>query len=87
MIQLIKEEGCDQMGSVLELCCICREPTPFWTNLSDRKPGQQVACCEKCAKLANPEHIPSKEVWCARERILRTRENAMPARTVRRVLI
>jgi len=32
-----------------EKCCFCRTPSPFWTSLSDRKPGEQVACCTLCA--------------------------------------
>ena len=53
----------------LERCCICRDKTPFWTELPDRKPGEQVALCPACAKLAEPQDIPTKELWCRRERI------------------
>lgn len=52
-----------------ENCCFCRKRTPFWTTLSDRTPGQQVACCESCAKRAHTQDVPIKEDWCRRERI------------------
>lgn len=58
----------------MERCCFCRQPTPYWTTLPDRTPGQQVACCETCAPIRNPEEVPSKAVWCGLEREIRKRE-------------
>jgi len=52
-----------------ERCCFCRKPTPFWTQLENRTPGQQVACCEACASRAHVQDVPTKAVWCRRERI------------------
>jgi hypothetical protein len=67
MIATTAEPG--GMGTLHERCCFCREPTRRWTNLPERKPGEQVACCESCAKEAKTEDVPAKEVWCRRERI------------------
>lgn len=53
----------------VERCCFCRNVTPFWTSLSDRKGGQQVACCEHCAGRGDPVDVPTKDQWCRRERI------------------
>jgi len=51
-----------------EHCCFCGEPTRHWTDLPDREPGQQVACCVRCA-VQNPwESVPSKTAWLAKER-------------------
>jgi len=52
-----------------ERCCFCRTPTPIWTDLPNRTPGEQVACCDRCAKRAHPQDVPTKAVWCRRERI------------------
>lgn len=52
-----------------ERCCFCRKPTPFWTALEDRTPGQQVACCETCSGLHEPSEVPSKAEWCDSERV------------------
>ena len=52
-----------------ERCCFCRTPTPFWTEIKTRSQGDQVACCEACAKRATPEDVPSKRVWMRRETI------------------
>lgn len=52
-----------------ERCCFCRARTSFWTEMPDRKPGDQVACCEGCARQAFPADVPSKRVWCRREDI------------------
>lgn len=54
-----------------ERCCFCRIPTKFWTRVSGRKCGQQVACCESCASRASERDIPSKHDWCRRELIAR----------------
>lgn len=47
----------------LERCCFCHMPTPFWTALSARSPGQQVACCESCALVFDVDVVPSKDEW------------------------
>lgn len=56
-----------------ERCCLCRTPTRWWTTLSDRKPGEQVALCEGCALTATPATIPTKRAWCDKERALNPR--------------
>ena len=53
-----------------ERCCICRTKTRWWTKLSDRTPGGQVALCPKCAVTTAPESIPTKDAWCDKEREL-----------------
>ena len=52
----------------MELCCFCRTPTEFWTEIESR-PADHVACCESCASRAWEEDVPSKSVWIRRERI------------------
>ena len=47
-----------------EPCCFCDMPTPFWTAMRKREPGEQVACCTKCAPHHNQRDVPSKEKWC-----------------------
>lgn len=49
---------------VAERCCFCHQPTRHWTNLPERSPGQQVACCEGCAGIFEPEVVPAKMEWC-----------------------
>lgn len=53
-----------------ERCCFCRTPSRMWTDLPDRTPGQQVACCERCASERIPEEVPTKEQWFRAERII-----------------
>ena len=53
----------------LECCCFCRKPSNSWTKLPNRTGGDQVACCDSCAKRAHPEDVPSKRVWMRREAI------------------
>jgi len=53
----------NDMGPVLERCCFCRDHTRYWIVNAD------VACCESCASRATKDDIPSKQVWCRRERI------------------
>lgn len=60
----------DSFGPWLERCCVCRERTPYWTVLPDRTPGQQVACCQSCAKTVEPHEVPTKREWCDKERRL-----------------
>lgn len=67
MIPIHREESAKCMP--IERCCFCRDTTHFWTSLEDRAPGQQVACCHLCAIRANPEDVPSKQVWLRLERI------------------
>jgi len=50
-----------------EHCCFCCKPTAFWTKLPDRKPGEQVACCESCAGVNTPDDVPTKKTWCDAE--------------------
>jgi len=57
----------------LEKCCFCRKPTPYWTHLEDRTPGEQVACCETCAAVKLPAQVPTKKEWCAKEARLEAR--------------
>ena len=54
----------DPTPNVMEVCVFCRTPTRYWYTPSD------VACCQNCAKEANPEDVPTKEQWCRRERIV-----------------
>lgn len=65
-VQIVREPTGDPP---MEHCCFCRVVTSFWTAISDREPGEQVACCEHCASRAFPEDVPSKRVWCRREAI------------------
>lgn len=51
----------------IELCCVCRTPTRMWTDLPDRTPGQQVACCKTCATVKAPAQVPTKAEWCDKE--------------------
>ena len=51
----------------LENCCFCRKPTPYWTALKDRTPGEQVACCETCAAGKMPTQVPTKQEWFDKE--------------------
>jgi hypothetical protein len=46
----------------LENCCICEQPTPYWYIPND------VACCQGCAKDADPAKMPTKKEWVAKER-------------------
>jgi len=50
-----------------ERCCFCRKRTRMWTALHDRSPGQQVACCEVCAKSHVPKDVPTKAEWFRQE--------------------
>jgi len=59
----------DPDGEAVERCCFCRARSLTWTNLPDRAPGEQVACCAKCAARARPSQVPSKREWCERETV------------------
>lgn len=48
---------------IQERCCFCREHTRYWVVNMD------VACCQRCARYADPDDVPAKAVWCQRERI------------------
>ena len=61
MIRVVKEPDPEPP---FEECCFCFTQTRFWTFLVDRTPGQQVACCEPCAKTHEPSDVPSKHDWC-----------------------
>jgi hypothetical protein len=61
MIHVQKEP--EASGLPLEACCFCRAATDYWTALADRTPGQQVACCERCAETHMPVQVPSKGAW------------------------
>lgn len=63
----------DPDGPPYERCCFCRARTAYWTDLPDRDPGKQVACCPKCAKKATPKDVPSKKTWWRREVIAEDR--------------
>jgi hypothetical protein len=62
VIEVHHEEGVEDLQSV-ERCCFCRNSTRFWYKPKD------VACCRECALRAEPEDVPTKKVWCRRERI------------------
>lgn len=57
MVKVTKEP--EEFGPPLEPCSICYERTKFWYVPKD------VALCQRCAKTAKPDDIPSKERWCA----------------------
>ena len=67
---MIKVEQEPDAEPPFEPCCFCRKPTPFWTCLEGRNEGQQVACCKSCALYAHVQDVPTKAVWCRRERIV-----------------
>lgn len=66
MIPIVRED--EDMGPVMERCCFCRTPTRMWTDLPDRKPGEQVACCTKCSETGSPKAVPTKAIWYNAER-------------------
>lgn len=71
MIPLEKEPE-DLLNILIsERCCFCRIPTNFWTNIKIRKPGEQVACCEKCSKSYLIKDVPSKKYWIEKEELIR----------------
>lgn len=72
-LPIVEEKDVQLRKQEQECCCFCREKTRWWTDMPERKPGEQVACCPKCAKVATPEDLPTKEAWCRRERIARGR--------------
>lgn len=64
----IQHDG-EREGEVLEQCCFCRAFTHYWSATDSRKPGEQVALCEKCAARADVVDLPTKKVWMRHERI------------------
>lgn len=56
-----------------ERCCFCRTPTRQWTELADRAPGAQVACCKSCAAQHEPAEVPTKLAWFRKEQALSPR--------------
>lgn len=50
-----------------EHCFSCRTPTKFWTDLPDRTPGEQVACCPGCACDLKPNEVITKKAWFERD--------------------
>lgn len=54
-IQTVKEP--DGLG-MLEHCCFCFRPTPFWARTVN------VAVCEHCSKVRREDELPFKLEWC-----------------------
>lgn len=48
---------------VRERCCFCWEPTTWWTDIMQRRPEQQVACCVECSEKYRQLDVPSKKYW------------------------
>lgn len=55
MIHIVRDPDPD--AQVLELCCFCYEPTPFWFEPND------VACCRRCAAKHKTSDVPAKDTW------------------------
>lgn len=53
----------------MERCCFCRTQTSHWTTQAGKVTGGSVACCPKCALVAEPADVPTKAEWCRRETI------------------
>jgi hypothetical protein len=47
---------------VKEHCAVCFKPTPYWTALANRTPGEQIALCPTCTDY--PGILPTKRQWC-----------------------
>lgn len=62
MIEVSLEPEPGLLGTT-EHCCFCRKPSRYWFVPKD------VACCQDCAKQADVEDVPTKDVWFRRERI------------------
>lgn len=63
----IEREPPGMGGPPYERCALCRVPTPFWTKIASRTPGEQVACCKACSKKHVVAEVPTKDVWFANE--------------------
>ena len=73
-IPLEHENDPDARG-LYECCCFCWQPTPWWTEIAGRRPGEQVACCQGCAKTHRVKDVPSKRYWCdMADRLRKARE-------------
>jgi hypothetical protein len=72
MIIVVKDEA--DADNILdgELCCFCRDLTWYWCLEKD------VAVCQECARSANPEDVPSKQIWMRREKIAENRPVTAP---------
>jgi len=46
-----------------EDCVACGHPTPYWTDIRTRKPGDQVPCCPGCGARLSATAMPSKALW------------------------
>lgn len=57
-----------EMRPPFEPCCFCLLGTTHWTALPDRKPGEQVACCRRCAAEREPADVPTRDEWFAQQR-------------------
>ncbi len=44
-------------GGILEDCCICDLPTPYWYGTG----ALNVPLCQWCAAQVSAEHIPTRE--------------------------
>ena len=66
MIPIEREPDDDQP---CERCCFCRTVTDMWTAIPERSPGEQVACCTRCARHGTVAAVPAKADWCEREAI------------------
>ena len=53
----------DEAAFDTERCCFCWDATTYWTNIPSRKPGDQVACCMRCAQKNYIKDVPSKSYW------------------------
>jgi hypothetical protein len=62
-IPVVHEPDPDPSIALAEHCCFCDAPTHYWTELSDRAPGEQVACCRACAKTHEVSEVPTKAAW------------------------
>lgn len=58
----------DPHETAFEACCFCRNGTAMW--VSNVAPKQSVACCAKCATVADVADLPTKAEWMRRERIV-----------------
>lgn len=57
----IKKED-HTIGPPFEQCCSCGKHTPWWTDLPDRKPGEQVALCPECATQVDAKDRVTKAI-------------------------
>lgn len=60
----VEHENDVEAQGIYENCCFCWKGTPYWTEIAGRIPGDQVACCQDCAKEYMIKDVPSKKYWC-----------------------